>query len=99
MKKASITETKNQLSALVDRVKRGETVLILDRGHPVARMEPVSGDVLADPEGRIDRLERAGIVRRASLPPPDDLLSTSPPRARHGASISQALLEDRRGGR
>ena len=41
MKKASITETKNSLSALLDLVKQGESVLIMDRNRPVARLEPV----------------------------------------------------------
>jgi prevent-host-death family protein len=44
MKKASITETKNNLSALIDGLKGGgEPVLIVDRGRPVARLEPVTG--------------------------------------------------------
>ncbi|RME21268.1 MAG: type II toxin-antitoxin system prevent-host-death family antitoxin, partial [Deltaproteobacteria bacterium] len=43
MKTASITQTKNQLSALIEQVKRGETVLILDRGKPVARLVAVEG--------------------------------------------------------
>jgi len=37
MKKASITEAKNNLSALIDSVKGGSPVLIVDRGRPVAR--------------------------------------------------------------
>ena len=43
MKKASITEAKNNLGALIDSVKGGSPVLIVDRGRPVARLEPVSG--------------------------------------------------------
>jgi NAD-dependent dihydropyrimidine dehydrogenase PreA subunit len=37
MRKATITEAKNQLSALIDRVRHGETIVITDRGRPVAR--------------------------------------------------------------
>jgi prevent-host-death family protein len=99
MKRASITETKNHLSALVDRVKHGETVLIVDRGRPVARLESVVGEASGDPEGRIARLERGGVVKRARMPIPKDVLARKPPRARRGASISQALLEERRDGR
>lgn len=36
---ATITEAKNGLSALVDQVRAGESVLIMDRGTPVARLE------------------------------------------------------------
>ena len=58
MKRASITEAKNGLSALIDGLGRGAGVLIVDRGRPVARLEPVSSvpDVLED--GRLMRLVR-----------------------------------------
>ena len=42
MKKASITEAKSRLSALIDGLKGGAPVLIVDRGRPVARLEPVT---------------------------------------------------------
>lgn len=42
MKKATITEAKNQLSALVARVRHGETIVITDRGRPVALLVGVS---------------------------------------------------------
>jgi prevent-host-death family protein len=99
MKKASITETKNQLSALLDRVRHGETVLIVDRGRPVARLEPASGGGAGDPEGRLLRLERQGVVRRARATLSKSFLGRKPPRGGRGASISKALLADRRVGR
>ena len=37
MKKASITEAKNNLSDLIDSLKGGSPVLVVDRGRPVAR--------------------------------------------------------------
>lgn len=39
MRSASMSEAKNGLSALLDEVRRGETVLITRRGKPVARIE------------------------------------------------------------
>jgi prevent-host-death family protein len=54
MKIASISEAKNGLSALLDGVKAGETVLITDRGIAVARIEPISTS--SDATGRLDRL-------------------------------------------
>src|SRR5262245_56837251 len=65
MKTATITEAKNRLSALIDRVRQGETVVITDRGRPVARLESVVTDPSADPAGRLARLERRGLLRRA----------------------------------
>src|SRR6266478_1423319 len=63
MKIASITEAKNNLSALIDGLKGGSPVLIVDRGRPVARLEPVTTGLDAEPEGRLSRLVRSGIVR------------------------------------
>jgi prevent-host-death family protein len=97
MKRASITEAKNGLSALIDRVRAGESVLITDRGIPVARVEPVAaGD---DPTGRLERLERAGIIRRGRASPPLDLIREPGPPLPPGVSVLEALLEERRTGR
>jgi prevent-host-death family protein len=41
VKRASVTEVKNNLSALIDGVQGGSPVLIVDRGRPVARLEAV----------------------------------------------------------
>ena len=97
MKIATITEAKNKLSALLDIVKAGETVVIVDRGIPVARLEPASRS--ADDEGRLARLERAGIITRAKEPLPLKLLLEPPPKPEPGVSVLEALLEDRREGR
>jgi prevent-host-death family protein len=98
MKKASISEAKNNLSALIDSVKGGSPVLIMDRGRPVARLEPVSSDH-PDDDGRLARLVRDGIVRPARRRAPKDLFATKPPRLKKGASGVRVLLEDRRDGR
>jgi len=97
MKTTTITEAKNGLSALVDRVRSGESVLILDRGVPVARLEPVAA--FPDPTGRLRRLERAGVIRVGDAPPPLDLLRTPAPSLAPGASAVQAVLAERRSGR
>jgi len=98
MKRATLTDTKNNLSALVDQVQHGETILILDRGRPVARLESVRGGE-DDPEGRLARLERQGLLRRGSAPPPREILMAKPPRPSAGASALAALLAERGEGR
>jgi prevent-host-death family protein len=98
MKKASITEAKNNLSALIDRVKAGAPVLIVDRGRPVARLEPVSAAGSGD-DSRLARLVRDGIVRPARTVATKALFASSPPRAKKGASGVSALLAERREGR
>lgn len=99
MKKATITEAKNKLSALIDGLKGGSPVLIVDRGRPVARLEPVTAALGPDPDGRLSRLIRAGVVRPARTPPPHSLFTEQPPRLSPGASAVAALLAERREGR
>jgi len=98
MKKASITEAKNNLSALIDGVKGGSPVLIVDRGRPVARLERVSGIAPPDDQ-RLAQLVRDGVVRPARVPVPEALFTEMPPRPKTGASGVRALLDERRGGR
>ncbi len=98
MKKATLTETKNNLSALIDRVRNGETILILDRGRPIARIESVLTGETAS-EGRLDRLERQGLVRRAAGPPAQRVLAKKPPSPRRGGSALDMLVAERRSGR
>lgn len=99
MKTATLTETKNQLSALIDQVRHGETILILDRGRPVARLASVLAEESESAEGRLARLERQGILRRARRPKTEALIRQPRPEARDGASILDALLDERRSGR
>ena len=97
MRTATITEAKNQLSRLLDRVRAGETIVILDRGIPVARIEPVAGRVADD--GRLRRLERTGVVEIGRSAPPVDLIRVPGPPVRQGSSAVAALVEERRAGR
>jgi antitoxin (DNA-binding transcriptional repressor) of toxin-antitoxin stability system len=99
MKKASITEAKNGLSALIDGLKSGTGVLIVDRGRPVARLEPVTHDRHGDADGRLTHLVREGLVRPARTPFPKALLDSPPPRPKRHASAVRVLIEDRRAGR
>jgi antitoxin (DNA-binding transcriptional repressor) of toxin-antitoxin stability system len=99
MKRASTTEAKTNLSALIDSLKRGSAVLIVDRGRPAARLEPVTADLDAEPDGRLLRLVRDGVVRLRRAAPPPRLFSQLPPRAKAGASAIKALLEEHREGR
>ena len=97
MTTVTLSEAKAKLSAVLRRVKRGETILITERGRPVARIEPARpSDESID--ARIRRLEEAGVVtpprrpmsRRAWLA----LLTRPGPPDPHGA-VRRALREDR----
>jgi antitoxin (DNA-binding transcriptional repressor) of toxin-antitoxin stability system len=100
VKTATTSETKNSLSALLDGVRHGETVLVTDRRRPVARLEPVvsAGDPGPD-EGRLARLERAGVIRRATRGRLDEVLRVPPPAPEPGGDLLAAVIEERRRGR
>jgi prevent-host-death family protein len=95
VKIATITEAKNRLSALLAQVRHGETIVIVDRGRPVARLESLLTEGVEDKDGRLLRLERAGLIRRATTPPLAQLLDEDPPQALDQASIVRALLAER----
>jgi prevent-host-death family protein len=97
MRTTTITEAKNGLSALIDQVRAGESILITDRGRPVARLEPVGAR--GDTDGRLVRLERSGAIRIGHGAPPVDALKRPGPRLAPGASAVDALLSERRDGR
>lgn len=99
MKIASITEAKNRLSALIDSLRSGSPVLIVDRGRPVARLEPVTAAAESDQDGRLARLIRDGVVRPARGRIPRELFTRPLPRTRSGKSVVASLIEERREGR
>jgi prevent-host-death family protein len=101
MKSASITEARNNLSALLDQVKEGESILITEHGRPVARLEPVRDLSSKDAdEARIADLERRGIVRRNGTGRiPKAILDTPPPKLPRGMkSLVDLILEEREEG-
>jgi prevent-host-death family protein len=91
----AITEAKNRLSALIDGLKSGSPVLIVDCGRPVARLEPVT----TTRRGRLARLMREGIVRLDRTPLSSSLFAAQPPRPERDASAVAALLTERRDSR
>jgi prevent-host-death family protein len=69
LRRTSITDAKNNLSALIDRVRRGETVLICDRNRPVAQLQPVGPGVGSGPEAPwLAGLVRDGVVTPVEKP-------------------------------
>jgi len=95
METATISELKNRLSAYLKKVRAGQTILILDRDRAVARLERVVGDAHGD--DRLDRLERAGLVRRATRP--ISIKALRAVAARPGGGVLEALIQEREEGR
>lgn len=90
MKRASISELKNQLSAYLQRVRAGHTVIIYGRNRPVARIDRIAD---GQDDDRIAQLQRAGIVTPPSEPLPLDVLRAPLSRAEH--RVLDALLQER----
>ena len=95
MKSASVTETKNKLSALLEEVRRGETVLITHHGKPVARIEPHNTAELTVDEAA------AALVQRGVADPPrtvldvDRLFAAPAPHLAEGFSASRTVVAER----
>jgi prevent-host-death family protein len=92
MQMASVSYSKNNLSALLEKVKRGESVIITDRGRAVARLEPIDNGMPAQMED---------LVRRGIVSPPKrtldvrNFLKLPRPRLRGQNSLVAAVLEER----
>ena len=95
MKTASISETKNQLSALIDQVRQGETIVITDQDRPVAKLIPAQAEK-GEEAAALAQLERKGIIRRGN----GEAHRLAPSlKARDRASALAALIKDREQGR
>jgi prevent-host-death family protein len=94
MRKASVSDLKNQISRYLDYVKHGETVLVVDRNVPVAELKPVTGK---SSSGKLTVLERKGIIRLGSGEVPEKFFKKKLRGKR--ARILDALLEERQKGR
>ena len=99
MKTATITQTKNQLSMLIDAVKQGESILILDRDVPVARLAPVTATRDQDMDTYLSQLERTGHLRRKKNDLPDNFFESPRAKLNENESIVEALVMDREEGR
>src|SRR6266566_1683137 len=98
MKTASVSETKNNLSAILRQVREGESYLIVDRGKPIARLDPVAAEEKGEDQRRAD-LERRGILHRGRGKVRKEIIETPPPRLPKNVSLLAALLDERENGR
>ena len=75
--RANISELKNNLSAYVAQVRAGETVLILDRHTPVARLVALDGNdgvLVREPTVPKEQIVRRSLVHMKDLVDVVDLL-------------------------
>lgn len=87
MTKVGVRELKNSLSSYLRRVREGETIVVTDRGVPVARLIPAGvPEVIAQlmAEGRVT-------WSGTRFVPP-----AKAPHLQEGPSLSDYIAEDRR---
>lgn len=84
MQETGIRDLRDHLSAWIDKVRQGETVLVTDRGTPVAQLGPPDGLT------QLERLVASGDAIPASAPRslPDRLQADQP--------VSPLVAEHRR---
>jgi prevent-host-death family protein len=84
-----VRELKTRLGGYLQQVRQGRTLVITDRGEPVAELKPLqrtSGE-----DAVLEQLKAIGAVSREENRP---LAPFRPVRGR-GPSVSDAILEDR----
>ena len=83
-------ELKTRLGGYLQQVRRGRTLVITDRGEPVAELKPLHA---ADGEdARLERLKAVGAVTRLENRP----LAPFRPVRGSGKPVSDAIIEDRK---
>ena len=91
MKKVGSREFKNRQGYYLKRVRKGETLLVTDRGKVVARVCPVSEwDALTEEE-KLEELARQGHIRKGKGSP----LRPFRPVPLRGTPLSEIIIEDR----
>jgi len=91
MERVGIREIKNRLSRYLRRVKKGETIIITERGNAVATLVPVEQENL--PRGAYELIKNSEAVWRGGKPgmnPP-----VAPTRV-GGKTAGDMVAEDRR---
>ena len=92
MKTVGSRELKNRLGRYLGLVRKGETIIVTDRGKAVARLIPQSSEPNAGGtmEAILEQLEKEGHLRRGS-----GKFKPFKPIAKKGKPASRIILEER----
>ena len=93
MKTVGSREFKNRMGRYIKAVRQGQSLLLTDRGKPVAKVVPPDPEPASEPSlmDVLKRLESEGKIRLAKRP-----LGKFRPIPSRGKSASEMILEDRR---
>ncbi len=93
MSAVGIRELKNRLTHYLQFSKKGEEVIVTERGVPIALIQPIAKRLSgASREARLARLSALGIATLPLSPPPKRLKSIKA----SGPPTSAQILEERR---
>lgn len=98
---ANVATAKNELSRLLRRVKRGERVIITERNHPIAQLQPFTATEADAVPPALTRLYEAGVLTPPMNPNFDIAAFLAMPQATPapGVSLSAAVIAEREEGR
>lgn len=95
MFQANISTLKNELSAILRKVRKGEEVIILDRNQPVAKIIKLhTAPKPQNDEALMAELEKRGVVKRPTRKP-ISLEWIKKNMVKCSGSAVEALLKDR----
>lgn len=85
-----IRELKSGLSEYLKKVRDGQSIVVTDRGQPIAEISPIKADT--EMEARLLKLAAEG---RVTLPTRSALQPFKPIKLRGGKLLSTVVIEDR----
>lgn len=91
MRTVNIADLKNNLSAHLERVRKGEELLVKDRNRPIARVVPLSAGEDLDSEEL--ELAAEGIIRLPTKSLPDSFWKMPAPRVSFEDAVSAVTSE------
>ena len=83
-------ELKTRLGSYLRQVREGKTLIVTDRGEPIAELRPISSQSSGE-EATLEKLAALGIVTRHNNSP----LAPLRPVESTGPSVADAVAEDR----
>ena len=87
-KTIGIREFKEQLSGHIREVKKGSTLVITERGKPVARLMPMAADL----DDKLQQMVDSGMASWSGRKPPSEGFRAS---VKGPKTVAELLLEDR----
>jgi prevent-host-death family protein len=92
LKTSNISYLRNHLSEVINCVREGESVMVLDRNKPVARLVPYSSTE-APMNRRMQELQQSGLLVHQAGTAPVPL--PSPLKLKQAVDVSRFIVEDR----